>query len=99
VLPAVAEVIFVHERTTVVDKVLEPVLALILELKVAAVVHVDHAVQLVADLELVEVRVGPTHRDLERQMNILERPCAWNLNGSPNRRLDLAEPDVSSKSV
>ena len=27
-------------------------------------------------------------------MNILERPCAWNLNGSPNRRLDLAEPNV-----
>lgn len=93
-LPTIAEIVLVHEGLTGLDEIFEAMLALILKLEIAGVVDVGHPVVRPVDRELVQVRVGPSHRNLDREVKVLERERARNLDRAPDRRLDLPQPDI-----
>src|SRR5258705_12574358 len=96
VLPAVAEIVLInkiafHRRSHFSDGV--AFLADGLPAKIHHV-RVGSAVESVADDELVQMTVGPTHYSLDDAVQSIERHVRANNNTAPDRRLRTLQRDL-----
>ena len=93
--PAVAEVILVDEAAAAADDLPEfDVLAGQDPFVERVVVVVAHADAMVADLELVQVRILPAHRGLDHVVQRLEAEGVLHFDTAPDRRVDVFQGDV-----
>ena len=94
VLPTVAEIILIADGIARLDQ--EPVHGAFLLIDDHWVVKVEARVGegFILEGELVQVAVGPPHRDLDDGMNPAGVGIGWNQKGSPNLTFGMVQADL-----
>ena len=91
-LPVIAEIILVFERIAFALKHRgNRCFPLIDQVELIELIPLGHSPILAVFLELMEVAIGPTHRDLDSAVKATEAERSTNFKSPPNRGVDVEE--------